>query len=69
MFNAQTEKIKKISNTDHGKEVISELDGLLTGNINMYIDYANIKPWSNYLNWHIDLKRLKQFLDSYDNIK
>jgi len=69
MFNAQTEKIKNISNTSRGRTVILELENLLVGNVNMYLDYANIKPWSNYLNWHIDLKRLKQFLDSYDNIK
>ena len=35
---------------------------------NVYIDYANVKPWSSKLGWHIDLKRLKQFLRSFDNI-
>lgn len=69
MFKSKTGKIKNISETNRGKIVILELERLLVGNVNMYIDYANIKPWSNYLNWHIDLKRLKQFLDSYDNIK
>lgn len=34
----------------------------------MYIDYANVRPWSNRLNWNIDVKRLKQFLFSFGNI-
>lgn len=69
MFIAKTLKIKSINPINNGKNVIFELEKLLYGNVNMYIDYANIKPWSNYLNWHIDLKRLKQFLDSFDNIR
>lgn len=35
----------------------------------MYIDYANVRPWSNKLHWHIDLKRLKQFFDSFNTIE
>lgn len=69
MFKAKTDKINAISNTERGKVIVSELEKLLVGNVNMYIDYANIRPWSNYLKWHIDLKRLKQFLDSYKNIQ
>lgn len=69
MFTAKTLKIQKTNPSNNGKNVIFELEKLLDGNVNMYIDYANIKPWSNYLKWHIDIKRLKQFLDSFDNIK
>lgn len=69
MFNAKTDKIKVISSTARGKVIISELERLLAGNVNMYIDYANVRPWSNYLKWHIDLKRLEQFFDSYENIQ
>jgi uncharacterized LabA/DUF88 family protein len=69
MFIPKTSKIEYISETRLGKKVLAELDELLVGDVNMYVDYANIKPWSNYLNWHIDFKRLKQFLDSFDNIK
>lgn len=68
MFIAKTLKIKNINPLNNGKNVIFELENLLCGQVNMYIDYANIKPWSNYLKWHIDIKRLKQFLDSFDNI-
>lgn len=68
MFIPKTEKIKDIAgNTD--KTVIFQLESLLQGSVGIYIDYANVKPWSQYLGWHIDLKRLKQFLDSFDNIK
>jgi len=49
-------------------KVIAQLEGLFVGRVNVYIDYANVRPWSNRLNWHIDLKRLKRFLDSFDNI-
>ncbi|MFA5130952.1 MAG: NYN domain-containing protein [Patescibacteria group bacterium] len=68
MFTAKTKRIGEIA-SDEGKKIIAELENLLTGNVNIYIDYANVKPWSTYLNWHIDIKRLKQFLDSFDNIK
>lgn len=49
-------------------EPISQLESLLQGVCNIYIDYANIRPWATKLNWNIDLKRLKQFLNSFDNI-
>jgi len=37
------------------------------GTFNTYIDYANVRPWSEKLGWHIDTKRLMQFLKSFDN--
>lgn len=67
MFNPKTEKISEIAN-DYVK-VVNQLKSLLFGNVHMYIDYANIRPWSDRLKWHIDEKRLKQFLDSFDNIR
>ena len=66
MFTAKTDKIHNLSEK-HSK-VIPELESLLIGNVYVYIDYANVRPWSEKLKWHIDLKRLKQFLDSFDNI-
>ncbi len=47
---------------------MQELENLLSGNATVYIDYANVRPWADKLGWHIELKRLKQFLDSFDNI-
>lgn len=35
---------------------------------NVYIDFANVIRWQEKLNWHIDLKRLKQLLDSFDTV-
>lgn len=67
MFNPKTERIEKIGK-DH-KKVITQLEFLLSGEVHMYIDYANVRPWADKLKWHIDEKRLKQFLDSFDNIK
>lgn len=67
MFKPKTEKIKNIAK---GKEkTIQELEGIFSGKTRVYIDYANVRPWSNKLGWHIDLKRLKQFLDSFDTIE
>lgn len=48
--------------------IVAQVENLLTGKVNVYIDYANVRPWSRRLNWHIDLKRLKRFLDSFTNI-
>ncbi len=67
MFNPKTERIKKMS--EKYLERIRRLEELFFGNVNVYIDYANVRPWSNRLGWNIDLKRLKQFLDSFDNIE
>lgn len=67
MFNPKTEKIKKLA--EDGQTVIEQLENVLGASTRMYIDYANVRPWSNKLGWHIDSKRLKQFLDSFSVIK
>jgi uncharacterized LabA/DUF88 family protein len=67
MFTAKTDRIKAIS--DEQKELITKLDSMLFGRTTMYVDYANIRPWSNKLRFHIDTKRLKQFLDSFSQIE
>jgi uncharacterized LabA/DUF88 family protein len=66
MFTPKTERIKIIA--DEHPRLITKLDFLLSGRTIMYIDYANIRPWSNKLRFHIDIKRLKQFLDSFSQI-
>ncbi len=67
MFNPKTEKIKILG--IYYLNRIKELENLLSGNTNIYIDYANVRPWADKLGWHVELKRLKQFLDSFDNVK
>ncbi|MEK7447340.1 MAG: NYN domain-containing protein [Patescibacteria group bacterium] len=66
MFKAKTEIIERLA----GKypKRIEELEKIFDGKTNIYIDFANVRPWSNKLGWHVDPKRLKQFLDSFDNI-
>ena len=67
MFISKTQRIQEIR--EYKKEVIGELEFLFVGPVRMYIDYANIRPWSEKLGWHIDIKRLKQFLDSFSAIE
>ncbi len=67
MFNPKTEKIKQIA--EESKKAIEQIERLFGSSTRIYIDYANVRPWSTKLNWHIDLKRLKQFLDSFDTIE
>ena len=67
MFKPKITKIKKIYNQI--SKPIKELEKLFNGRIWIYIDYANIRPWSDKIKFHIDFKRLKQFIDSFDNIE
>lgn len=66
MFQFKTKIIESIAKNSQSK--IKELERLFDGRVNVYIDFANVRPWSNRLKWNIDIKRLKQFLDSFDNI-
>ena len=67
MFNPKTERIKQIA--ENSKPVVEQLEQVFGASTRVYIDYANVRPWSTKLGWHIDLKRLKQFLDSFDTIE
>lgn len=67
MFEAKTEKICKLAQIY--PERIKELENILDKTTNIYIDFANVVYWQDKLGWHIDLKRLKQFLDSFNTIK
>jgi uncharacterized LabA/DUF88 family protein len=67
MFNAKTDKIKEVS--QYKQRVIAELEEIFAEKTRMYIDYGNVRPWSVKTGWHIELRRLKQFLDSFDTIQ
>lgn len=67
MFKPKTERIKEIA--DRNPELIKRLEDIFNTSTRIYIDYANVRPWSAKLQWHIDLKRLKQFLDSFDTVE
>jgi Ca2+-binding EF-hand superfamily protein len=47
---------------------VEELERIFDRRTNVSIDFANMKPWATNLGWHVDVKRLKQFLDSFDTI-
>lgn len=66
MFNPKTKRLKILSNNYPGS--IQELDEIFDRKTNIYIDWANVLGWQDKLNWHIDLKRLKQLLDSFNNV-
>ena len=66
MFQAKTERIKELSQKYPDR--ILELEKIFDKKTNIYIDFANVIRWQDKLKWHIDLKRLKQFLDSFDTI-
>ncbi len=67
MFKPKTEKIKTLARIFPSR--IKELEEIFNKQSIVYIDYANVYFWSKKLNWHIDIKRLKQLLDSFDTIR
>jgi uncharacterized LabA/DUF88 family protein len=67
MFKPKTERIEKLAEKYPAK--IKELENIFNCQTNIYIDYANVKPWATKLHWHVEPKRLKQFLDSFSNIE
>lgn len=67
MFKPKSPKIENI-----GKfypNVIKQLELMFDKATNVYLDYSNMFYWSKKLHWNIDQKRLKQFFDSFENIK
>ncbi len=67
MFKPSTAKIEKFAQKHPA--VIQQLERLLPGKINVYIDYANARSWIDRLKWHIDIERLYQFFRSFDNLQ
>lgn len=67
MFNPKTARIEELAKK-HPERIVG-LEKIFDQPTNIYIDYANVRPWADKLRWHVDLKRLKQFLDSFDNVK
>ena len=66
MFKPKTERIQRL--TEKYPQRIQELEAIFDRQTNVYIDFANVRPWSTKLGWHVDPRRLKQFLDSFDTI-
>lgn len=66
MFTPRTDRIEQLA--AKYPQRIQELEGIVDRKTNVYIDFANVRPWATKLRWHVDPKRLKQFLDSFDAI-
>ncbi len=66
MFNPKTQRIQGLS--EKYNSVIRQVGLFFKGKVNIYIDYANVRPWATKLRWNIDLKRLRQFLESFNNV-
>lgn len=66
MFNPRTARIRELA----GKypDRIEELEAIFDKKTNVYIDFANVIRWQGKLGWHIELKRLSQFLNSFANV-
>lgn len=66
MFNPKTEYIKLLA--EKYSKIISSLEAIFNETTNIYIDFANVRHWQKRLGWHIEIKRLKQFFDSFNTI-
>lgn len=66
MFTPSSDRLKRLGEMHPNK--IGELEELFNKKTNVYIDYANVRPWASKLGWHIDLKRLKQLLHAFGTI-
>ena len=67
MFTAKTPRIQKLSELFPG--VIAELEVVFNQKTKMYIDWSNVIHWQDKLSWHFNIKRMKQFFDSFDTIE
>jgi len=66
IFLPKTTRVEKLSQIYLAQ--IEELKKIFDKKTSVYIDFANIFHWFERLGWHIDVKRLKQLLDSFSNI-
>ncbi|MFH0790663.1 MAG: NYN domain-containing protein [Candidatus Omnitrophota bacterium] len=67
MFIPKTDRIRELK--EKYPHRISELERIFDKPTNIYIDFANVRRWQEKLGWHIDLKRLKQLLNSFDVVQ
>ncbi len=67
MFSPKTREIRLAAEKDPG--TITLLESLLNEKTVVYIDFGNVSGWPRKLNWEIDLRRLKDFLDSFGVIQ
>jgi uncharacterized LabA/DUF88 family protein len=64
MFTAKTKRIEAL--VQKFPYIVTDLDPIFgSGSANVYVDYGNVAFWADRLEWHVDLKRLKQLIDSF----
>ncbi len=63
MFKAKTFAIEFAAKNHLAR--VSLLETLLTDRTIVYIDFGNVREWRKRLGWEIDLRKLKDFLDSF----
>src|SRR3989344_965299 len=68
MFIPKTPIIQELAKREDVKFAVEKIDKLFVGKTNIYIDFANVRPWSEKLGWHISPNRLKQFLKSFKDV-
>ena len=62
-FQPKTPRIEKLAQAF--PYVVDEFETILDRKTSIYLDYANVRGWSEKLGWHIDLKRLFQLFESF----
>jgi len=67
MFKPKTERMDLLAQVFPKR--IEEVDKIFNTSTVIYIDWANVIHWQEKLDWHIDLVRIKQFLDSFSSVK
>jgi len=67
MFKPKTKRIQELAKIF--PDIIEELELIFSGNTNVYIDWSNVIHCQDRLEWHINLRRLKQLFDSFDTVK
>lgn len=67
MFSPKTKKIEKLA--ELFPKAIEELENIFDGDSGIYFDWQNVIHWQEKFGWHFDLKRIKQFFDSFSTVK
>jgi len=67
MFIPKTDRIAKLK--ELFPKVIEEVNTIFSEPTKVYIDWQNVLHWQEKLGWHFNLKRLKQFFDSFDTVQ
>lgn len=44
---------------------MTDFEVIFSSRTHVYVDYGNVRPWSDRLGWHVDTKRLYQLFDSF----